>query len=125
VQSDGSKFLGGVANALSFLRAKGISVTGGVVSINGTNPEDQYLDDVVIFPTLLPASWIAAIAGAGATFGPDGCRRLTADGSAIENNISGGRTVLGKVGDLTLMQGRLAGTFYDNLHVIEASLEEV
>lgn len=124
-QSDGSKFLGGVANALSFLGGEGLSFTGGVVSINGTNPEDQYLDDVVIFPTLLPASWIAAIAGAVTTFGPDGCRRLTADGSFIENNISGGRTVLGKVGDLTLMQGRIGGTFYDNLHVIEATVEEV
>jgi hypothetical protein len=100
--------------------------TGGgyTLTFSQSSGASIFVDDVATYPFVFPTSWPAQLAATGSAT-PD-APKLRAEGSSIDNNVSGGVTVLSLVGDgESYVQAISSGTLTPNFQSITFELQEV
>jgi hypothetical protein len=116
--SDGSSFENGIQGVFTHPLLT-VSVASTVV-LAETNAWTSYVDDLVVFPFVIPPSW-AAVFGVAATAFPS-LPKLTLGGDIIQESS---RTVLGDVSGTKPLRGILNGVNAVTHRTMSVSLREV
>ena len=122
--SDATGGLDGVAGVASEDPAHGFGVAAGEVACGfytGPAAGTYKTDDLVILPFVIPAAWVAEYYAAATAHGD--LPKLAVDGDVLSG--FGPLSMIGEVGDISYVQGYVAGVFYDNLQTISVTLSEV
>lgn len=117
-RSDGQGWKDGVGASVTYW-----STTSFTLTFLQSSFSPAYVDDVTVFPFLVPTTWPAFLNAA--TLAWPSSPQLRAEGLLIANNVTGGKTVMGEIDQETYVQAYLvAGALSPNatklgFHLIE------
>lgn len=100
----------------------GVSTSTGTVTLDADGASTTNIDDLVILPYEIPASWPANIFAYGAAFSQ--LAYLDVDGDLIDANLVT-KSCKGGVSGISVQPGWLNGVYYQSIRVVDAELEEV